>query len=325
MRYIILFFSLLAALIANCNDSLTFNFETENNLVSNSNLSVLAKTDKEKFLNIYLSTIYDNIPVAINDISITGECAFSIALQQKGGAYYLQVEQKNLQTKQGCEQQRQWLFQLNFPEYCKKADSVFIENGITGNSSLEILQPSFNSSLFSNTSQIPSIIFLLCEKQEEKDLTTQVSFENTQAIYGISNKLLTPLTAQEFSSIFKDKKFSFEVNLCWDPSKDTSFTTCTINDDSSLFYKIDKENSVLIWLDSSVPMINRQTRQTDILLGENRFVKEKTTFKIPYLTINMQKLSGPTRYFISPIPGQFCSYAPKLELSVQIIRYEKQK
>ena len=99
MRKVIFTVFILASLIANSDDSLSFNFETENIIVSNCNLCVSAQTDKQKFLNISFNTVYDNIPLAINDIPVTGNNEFSIKLQKIDGMYYLSVLQKNCTEK----------------------------------------------------------------------------------------------------------------------------------------------------------------------------------------------------------------------------------
>ena len=326
MRKVIFTVFILASLIANSDDSLSFNFETENIIVSNCNLCVSAQTDKQKFLNISFNTVYDNIPLAINDIPVTGNNEFSIKLQKIDGMYYLSVLQKNCTEKnEEYEKKQQWLFLLPFPEYCKKVNSVFIENGATGNSVMLMLEPSSGNSTFVNISQVPCINFQLFDKQEEKKIATQKILENPFVIHGVSNKISVPLTADAFPSIFKDQKFSLEANLRWVPSKDTTYVTYTINNTNCLFYKIDKENSIVVWPDPSVSMIDKQTKQTEILVNGIKYIKEKTIFTIPYITINMQKLSGPALYFIYPYPKQFYSYAPKLNLSIQIIRFENQK
>ncbi len=319
---------ILASLTVNSDDSLSFNFERENVLVSNCNLCVSVRTNQQKFLNIYLNTIYDSIPLAINDIPVVGNSEFFIKLQTMDGMQYLSVLQNDCAEKTGeYEKKRQWLFLLSFPEYCKKINSVFIENGATGNSALMMLEPLSGNSTFGNISQVPCINFQLLDRQEERKIETKKVLENPPVIHGVSNKISTPLTADAFASIFNDTKFSFEANLRWSPSKNTSHVTYTINNTNCLFYRIDKENSVVVWPDpsASASMIDKQTKQTEILVNGIRFIKEKTTFTIPYVTINMQKLSGPALYFIYPIPRQFCSYAPKLNLSVPVIRFEKQK
>lgn len=322
----VIYFLILSiiAFTANSEDSLLLNFETENVFVSSSNLSLYVKTEKQKFLNIYINTTYDNIPVAVNDIPILGEGEFSIILQEKNEHPYLFITQKKPKLiNQEQEQLKQWLFQLPFPDYCKKINPILIENGATGNSAIILLNPLEDNSIFSNISQIPSVTFQLSDKQEEKDLLEQEKFTDDQIIYGISDKIVTPLTDSDFVSIFKNEKFSFEANLQWDPSQNVPLITYTINNTCGLFHKVDKDNSILIWPSPSISIFNKQTKQTGVSINGINFIKEKTIFTIPFITINMQKLSGASLYFIYPIPKQFCSYSPKLNLSMQIVRFKR--
>lgn len=308
--------------VANSEDSLLFNFELENALVSSSNLSCRVKVEKQKFLNIYIDTMHDITPVSINDIPLSGEAEFSITLQKRNNLPYLFIAQKESKLiNQEYEQVKQWLFSLRFPKYCKKLNPILLVNGVTGNSAVTLLDSSVNYSTFLNTPRIPSIIFQISDTLEEVELPKEENFVDDQILYGISDKIIMPLKDPSFSSFFKEKKFSIEIILQWSPLQKLSNFTCQINNSYGLFHKIDNNTSALIWLDSSIPMVDKQTKKTNISIDGIKFIKEKTIFTIPYITINMQKLSGPSLYFGYPIPKGFCSYSPKINLSMQIVRF----
>lgn len=314
---------LIITLTVEAYDDMCFNFEKEKIFVSNSNLTLQVKSEKQKFLNIYLSTVYENVPVAINDIPITGKCSFAIKIQKKNNTPYLFIaKEKKTNWKDDIEQQEQWLFQLSFPKYCKETNPILIENGMTGNTLVILTQPLANNSVFTNIQKIPSITFQLSEEQKENRMTNEKIIDaNDSIIYGISNKIELVLKDPVVDPIFKDKKISFEAHLEWDPAKAQPLISYTINNEHSLFYRRNNESSILIWPSPSVPLVEKKTKSVVISVNGTKFLKEKIIFTALYIPINIQYLSGPTLYFIYPIPKQFCSFSPRVGLPIRIIRF----